>query len=88
MSGVVVLRLVIPDERRFWGRKGEFGVFSPGVITWLGRASITKKMRAKPANTVVVFHLGAVAILNGFSNFKFLCQSIQKIIYQSIVFST
>ena len=59
MSGVVVLRRVIPDERR--RRKGELRLCSPGVITWLGRASMTSRKTAAAANTVAV-HLGAVFI--------------------------
>jgi hypothetical protein len=59
MSGVVVLRRVIPDERL--RRKGELRLCSPGVITWLGRASMTSRKTAAAANTVAV-HLGAVFI--------------------------
>ena len=59
MSGVVVLRRVIPEERRRI-RGDEFGLCSPGVITWLGRASMTRSKIAAAASTVAAVHLGAV----------------------------
>lgn len=58
MSGVVVLLRVMADFVR--RTNGELADCSPGVITWLGRASITRSRTAAAAKTTV--HLDTVAI--------------------------